>query len=276
MHLNTLNCKDIQTLIPLSAVPVDGALHKSIAEHGVIVPPVICEGLLCNGHRRLNAAMAAGLETITCIAVAGTAGLVFGELNRHREITSYEAAIIFKSLPTEKHSTFLEAARISESPQMKHALNFIADEIQNGKFLFEQNLPLNIWRELGHLADFMPVFARQLMALPGTVGEKRNIASALRQLHRKNALPDSLTGNNAAEVFTSLQKTAQPRRTGALDKFNQAMQNAELPTGATINIDPTFSQPGMQITLSVRRHSLDRLVQLQKAVEKIFNEVEEL
>jgi hypothetical protein len=159
---------------------------------------------------------------------------------------------------------------------MQLALEFIKANIDKIVTENHSHLPLNIWRELGHLGDSIGKFALDLLVIPGTVGEKRNIAALLRQLQRKNALPEKIPGSNANEAAAQLQELAQPRRTAVLEKFDRALGSSGLPAGSSIRIDPTLSQPGLQISMNLNRRHTDRLLEMKTAVEKIFTEVEEL
>ena len=276
MNLQEYSLNQLKTVLPAALVQVPTALAESVARHGVIVPPVVCKGILCDGHRRLIACRQNGIEKILCLETSGVAGLLFAELNSQRELLAYEAAAVFAGLDESEQSGFLSQVGLSESPQMRFVLNFIAANILPKAELLAYNLPVNIWRELAHLGEAIERFAARLLILPGTTAEKRNIAAMLRQAHRKNQLPEALPGSTAAEVLINLQKIAQPRRTGAADKFEATLAQVNLPPGASLRIDPTFSQPGLQLSMQVTRNHLDRLEQAQKAVATIFAEVPEL
>jgi hypothetical protein len=236
----------------------------------------VCNGILCDGHRRLIACKEAGKTSILCLETAGVAGLLFAELNSHRELSASEAAAVFKKLTPADQSAFLSQAGLSESPQMRLALDFIAENILTSPELLSHSMPVNVWRELAHLGDAINRFARPLLTLSGTAAEKRNIAALLRQAQRRNELPEVLPGNTAAEVIAGMQKIAQPRRSTALEKFQLELARADLPAGAALKIDPTFSQPGIHISLQITRNHIERIDQTRKAVESIFAAVPEL
>ncbi len=268
--------KNLKTLLPHVLTKVSENFKENIRQNGIVVPLVICDGIVCDGHQRLKAAIELGIDELKCIEVSGSPGLLFAVLNSHKELSAYEAAAIFSHLDNEEKSRFMILCGLSESPQMRFALNFISEQILSEESLLEFALPVNVWRELGHLDQEIAKFARPLLLLSGTTGEKRNIAALLRQIHRRNELPEKLPGETAAEVIASLQGAAQPRRTATLDKFNRALANAKLPTGLTIKIDPTLSQPGMQVAINITRRTTQRLLQVKDAVDNIFSEVEEL
>lgn len=276
MNQQKFETKNLKTLLPQSLTLVSETFKDNIKQNGIVVPLIICCGIVCDGHQRLKAALELGIDEISCIEAAGSPGLLFASLNSHRELSAYEAAAIFASLNNEEKNSFMNICGLSESPQMRFALNYIAEEIIPEQSLTGYALPINVWRELGHLDQEIARFARSLLLLPGTTGEKRNIAAFLRQIHRRNELPEKLPGVTASEVIASLQGTAQPRRTATLEKFNKALANAILPTGVIIKIDPTLSQPGMQVILNITRRTTQRLLQVKDAVDTIFSEVEEL
>lgn len=276
MNLKEISTDHLSCLLPDALSIMPEALRQSVAQHGVLVPPVICNGVLCDGHRRLAASKAAGNKTILCLETTGVAGLLFAELNSHRELTAYEAAAVFSQLAPAEQTAFLGQVGMSESPQMRAALQFIALKVLCQEKLLSHSLPVNVWRELGHLGEAIDRFAISLLELPGTAAEKRNIAALLRQAQRRNELPEVLPGKDAAEVLANMQKIAQPRRTDALEKFQQALAKADLPTGALVKIDPTFTQPGLQVSLQITRNHSERFDQTRKAVDSIFAAVPEL
>lgn len=276
MNQQKFATKNLKPLLPSALTKVSEGFKENIRQNGIVVPLVICGGIVCDGHQRLKAATELGIDQLKCIEATGSPGLLFAILNSHKELSAYEAAAIFSHLDHEEKDKFMILCGFSESPQMRFALNFIAEQILPEESLFEYALPVNVWRELGHLDLEIGRFARSLLLLPGTTGEKRNIAALLRQLHRRNELPEKLPGETAAEVIASLQGAAQPRRTATLDKFNKALANAKLPPAVIIKIDPTLSQPGMQVIINITRRTTQRLVQVKEAVENIFSDVEEL
>ncbi|MDD3146772.1 MAG: ParB/Srx family N-terminal domain-containing protein [Candidatus Riflebacteria bacterium] len=276
MKLKEFFFEQISLLLPETLTELPDAVRQSIARHGVLVPPVVCNGILCDGHRRLIACKEVGKTSILCLETAGVAGLLFAELNSHRELSACEAAAVFKKLTPADQSAFLSQAGLSESPQMRLALDFIAEKILTSPELLSHSMPVNVWRELAHLGDAINRFARPLLTLSGTAAEKRNIAALLRQAQRRNELPEVLPGNTAAEVIAGMQKIAQPRRSTALEKFQLELARADLPAGAALKIDPTFSQPGIHISLQITRNHIERIDQTRKAVESIFAAVPEL
>lgn len=276
MQLTEYSIEELRLLLPESLVRAPQMLVDSVAVNGLLVPPVVVDGVVCDGHRRIAACRLAGKPTITCLTCKGSPGVMFAELNSQRELSAFEAAAVFTRLAADDQAAFLKHTGLSESPHMKIALAFIAAEILPHPELLDLSLSMTVWRELGHLGNDMGRFAVPLLQLPGTAAEKRNIAGLLRQAQRRNELPDKLPGNNAGEVLASMQKIAQPRRTEALAHFDAAVAGASLPPTAQLKIDPTFSQPGVQLTINLTRNHLDRLDQAKAAVNEIFAAVPEL
>ncbi len=276
MQIKEFPINELQFLLPESLAKPSNGLIASISTNGLLVPPVVVDGVVCDGHRRLAACRLAGQKAVTCLASKGSPGVLFAELNSQRELSAFEAAAIFARLDADDQAAFLKHTGLSESPHMKIALAFIAAEILPHPELLDLSLSMTVWRELGHLGNDMSRFAVPLLQLPGTAAEKRNIAGLLRQAQRRNELPEKLPGNSAAEVLTSIQKIAQPRRTEALAHFETAVAKASLPPTAQLRIDPTFSQPGVQLTVTLTRNHLDRLDQIKAAVNEIFTAVPEL
>jgi len=276
MQIKEFPINELQFLLPESLAKPSNGLIASISTNGLLVPPVVVDGVVCDGHRRIAACRLAGQKTVTCLSSKGSPGVLFAELNSQRELSAFEASAIFARLDVDDQVAFLKHTGLSESPHMKIALAFIAAEILPHPELLDLSLSMTVWRELGHLGNDMSRFAVPLLQLPGTAAEKRNIAGLLRQAQRRNELPEKLPGTSAAEVLTSMQKIAQPRRTEALAHFEAAVANASLPPTAQLRIDPTFSQPGVQLTINLTRNHLDRLDQAKAAVNEIFTAVPEL
>ncbi len=276
MQIKEFPINELQFLLPESLAKPSNGLIASISTNGLLVPPVVVDGVVCDGHRRIAACRLAGQKAVTCLSSKGSPGVLFAELNSQRELSAFEASAIFARLDVDDQVAFLKHTGLSESPHMKIALAFIAAEILPHPELLDLSLSMTVWRELGHLGNDMSRFAVPLLQLPGTAAEKRNIAGLLRQAQRRNELPEKLPGTSAAEVLTSMQKIAQPRRTEALAHFEAAVASASLPPTAQLRIDPTFSQPGVQLTVTLTRNHLDRLDQVKAAVNEIFTAVPEL
>ncbi len=276
MKIIEMQMTDLKLLLGDITPAPDDNLVRSISESGVMQPLVICQNLVCDGHRRLVALKLLGHNSAPCIEAVGSPSLLFAQLNGHRELGATELAAAYSDCRPEDQADFLRLARCADSPQLRLALKYIAENAISRDNLPEQHLPLNIWRELGHLGDDMPRFAGDLLTMPGTVSEKRNIAMFLRQAQRKGVLPEKLPGSNAAETLERLQQLAQPRRTEALAKFARALEQNPLPPGVSIKIDETFSKPGMQLTCNLTRRHNGRLTEAQAAVDAIFSAVEEL
>ncbi|PKL48957.1 MAG: hypothetical protein CVV42_08150 [Candidatus Riflebacteria bacterium HGW-Riflebacteria-2] len=276
MKIIEVQINELMPLIDSFTAPVEEKLLCSIRENGVLQPLVIAQNTVCDGHRRLLALKELGHSSVPCIEATGLPALLFVQLNSHRELSACELTAAFASCAPSDHAEMLKLAGCTDSPQLRLALRFIGCNLLCHPECGKHNLPLNIWRELAHLGDDMKLFAFDLLTMPGTVSEKRNIAMFLRQAQRKRVLPEKLPGNNAAEALENLQRLAQPRRTDALDKFARALEQNPLPPGITIKIDQTFSKPGMQLTCNLTRRHSGRLTEAQAAVDAIFAAVEEL
>lgn len=276
MKIKEISIDKLIGLLPDHLVKPSDALLVSVRNHGVLVPPVVCNGIVCDGHRRLAACRALSISETACLETSGSAGLLFAEMNSHRELNAYEAAAVFIRLSTAEQKAFLVQTGISESPQMQKALEFIASQVLAVPEFLEHSMPFSVWRELGHLGNAIADLAIPLLILPGTVAEKRNIAGLLRQAQRRNELPETLPGKTAAEVLENLQKIAQPRRSDALTRYESALKDANFPPGSQVRIDPTFSQPGLHLSINLTRNHLDRFDQAKKAVEMLFQSVPEL
>jgi hypothetical protein len=275
MQTVSMKIQNIDTLIKVRP-PEDERLAASIRTCGILQPPIVCQSILCDGHRRLNALKKAGATEVTCIEAAGSPALLFAQLNSHRELSTFELASAFAGAKPDERSAFFAACAISESPQLVFALEYINNRFLQTDAMPASEMPMNTWRELAHLGTEIDRFAPALLEMPGTVSEKRNIAMLLRQAQRKNSLPAKLDGNNAAEILASLQTIAQPRRSAALARFNAALQQNPLPPGVSVKIDPTFAIPGMQLSINLNRRNCERLLLTKLSVEAIFKAVEEL
>jgi len=276
MKIIEIQIKDLKPLLEAGMVATNEKLLDSVRENGVMQPLIISGGVICDGHRRLDALRQLDRSVAPCVEAAGTPALLFAQLNSHRELSALELTAAYASCEPSEHTEMLKLAGCTDSPQLRLALKYLAENMLSRGYIPEQQLPLNIWRELGHLGDEMKRFAGDLLTMPGTVSEKRNIAMFLRQAQRKGILPERLPGNNATETLERLQRLAQPRRTEALAKFGRALEQNPLPPGVSIKIDETFSKPGMQLTCNLTRRHSGRLTEAQSAVNAIFTAVEEL
>jgi hypothetical protein len=276
MKIIEMQIKDLKPLVDGSTESANEKLLHSVSENGVMQPLIINGKVLCDGHRRLDALRQLGRSVAPCIEAAGSPALLFAQLNSHRELSAMELTAAYASCEPSEHTEMLKLADCTDSPQLRLALHFIGCNLLCDPDLCKHSLPMNIWRELAHLGDDMKLFAGDLLTMPGTVSEKRNIAMFLRQAQRKGVLPEKLPGSNAAEALEQLQKLAQPRRTEALAKFARALEQNPLPPGFSLKIDETFSKQGMLLTCNLTRRHSGRLTEAQTAVDAIFTAVEEL
>lgn len=264
-------------LIPLQAVSPSEKLLLSVAENGVLVPAIICEGMLVDGHQRIKAALNAGKKGIPTIEVEGNPFMLFAELNQHRQLYPLETAIAYAGIE-DKHlkKEFCGKIGLSESPQMSKSLIFIAQNYLKFPAQNFNSLPLNIWRELGHIEKNYDQILTDFLRFEGTIGEKRLIAGLLRQCARKTELPEKFPSNEGKAIISFLNSIVQPRRSQALEKYEKTISNLKIPAGINIKIDSTFSKPGIDIQIHVKRNSLERFNQAGELARKIFTEVEEL
>lgn len=275
MNYEQFKLNDLKTLIPEKYIEYKEKLYESINNHGVISPIVIANNYICDGHKRFIISKKLGFNTIPAIFINGDPIELLFELN-DRDFNINILALLSKNLSDSKISKICDNAGLSSSPQMIFALKYLSSLLEKNPELFHMILPSNIWRELGHLENDIDKYAYDLITMQGTVGEKRNIVAFLRQAKRRNELPASIKAEKATDILPILEKATQPRRTEAYEKYENALGDIDLPKSANIKIDPTFSQPGVTVTLSVIRSELDKIEQTKQAIEKLFNKVPEL
>lgn len=269
------NTNEFKFLIPNSFICLKEELIESIKTRGLISPVVVSEGFVCDGHKRILACEKLGIKRIPIVFAEGNPAELLFELN-DREFRINEIALLCKNLSDKQIANICKKAGFSNSPQMVFAVKYLSGLLEKAPELYSYELPSNIWRELGHLGEDIDKYAKDLLEMQGTVSEKRNISSFLRQAQRKGELPDSIKAEKACEIIPLLQKTAQPRRTQAFDKFEKAVESIEFPTSMSVKIDPTFAQPGVTINMYLKRSELDKLELAKAALEKLFEEVSEL
>ncbi len=265
----------LKLVFPIDSINYKEELLENIRIHGVIAPVVISDGFVCDGHKRILICKKLGINKIPVVVADGNPIELFFELN-DREFGINPIALISKSLSDKQIANICKKVGFSNSPQMVFAVKYLSGILEMAPELYSYEMPANIWRELGHLGEDMGKYACDLLKMQGTVGEKRNIAAFLRQAQRRGELPESIKAEKAAEILPLLQKTAQPRRTQAYDKFEKTIESIEFPASMNVKIDPTFAQPGVTINLSLSRSELDKLDDAKKALEKLFKEVPEL
>ena len=266
---------ELKFVFPIDSFNYEETLLENIRARGIIVPVVIADGFVCDGHKRVLICKKLGIDKIPVVETDGNPIELFFELN-DREFGINQIALFSKNLSDKQIANICKKANLSNSPQMVFAVKYLSGLLEKAPELYSYEMPANIWRELGHLGEDMAKYACDLLKMQGTVGEKRNIAAFLRQAQRRGELPESIKAEKAAEILPLLQKTAQPRRTQAYDKFEKAVESIEFPGSMNIKIDPTFAQPGVTINLSLSRSELNKLDDAKKALEKLFEEVPEL
>ena len=269
------NITEIKPLLEDKYIDYDVKLEESIRNYGVLCPVVLTNAILCDGHKRYKVAKELGLTQIPTILTNGEPIDLFFELN-NREFNINQIALLTKALDNKQLSNILKKVGYSNSPQMVFAMKYLSNLLEKYPNLYNNQLPANIWRELGHLDKNIDKYALDLMTIQGTVSEKRNIAIYLRQAQRRNELPDSIKAEKAEDVLPLLQKTAQPRRTQSLEKYEKAIANISFPKSTSIKIDTTFSEPGINLSFNIKRSELDKLDETKKALTQLFNEVPEL
>ena len=266
---------DFKFLIPKEFVTVKEELIESIKSRGIIAPVAVVDDFICDGHKRVLACEKLGIKRIPVVFAEGNPVELLFELN-DREFGINELAFLCKTLSEKQISNICKKAGFSNSPQMVFAVKYLSSLLEKAPELYSCDMPANIWRELGHLGEDIDKYARDLLVMQGTVGEKRNIAAFLRQAQRRGELPESIKAEKTAEILPLLQKTAQPRRTQAYEKYERAMESIVLPASAVVKIDPTFAQPGVNLNISLKRSELYKLDDAKTALEKLFKEVPEL
>ena len=266
---------DFKFLIPNEFIQVKEDLIHSIKTRGIITPIVVAEGFVCDGHKRIEACRKLGINRLPVVYAEGKPVELLFELN-DREFNINELALLCKNLSDKEIANVCKKAGFSNSPQMVFAVKYLSGLLEKAPELYSYDMPANIWRELGHLGEDLDKYARDLLVMQGTVGEKRNIAAFLRQAQRRGELPESIKAEKTAEILPLLQKTAQPRRTQAYEKYEKALENIIWPSSAVVKIDPTFAQPGVNLNISIKRSELYKLEDAKTALEKLFKEVPEL
>ena len=266
---------EFKLLFPEKYIRINEELIESIKFRGVIAPVVIAEGFVCDGHKRISACKKLGINRLPAVIADGNPAELHFELN-DREFSLNELAILSKTLSDKQISNICKKAGFSNSPQMVFAVKYLSNLLEKAPELYSCEMPANIWRELGHLDENLDRYARDLLEMQGTVSEKRNIASFLRQAQRRGELPQSIKAEKASEILPLLQKTAQPRRAEAYDKYEKALERINLPSGTTIRIDPTFAQPGVCLNMSISRSEINKLDKTKESLKMLFEEVPEL
>jgi hypothetical protein len=252
-------------------------LRQSIAVHGILAPVVLCQGLVIDGHQRLLCAKETGIEMVPTIQVEGEPEALYIELNRHRAFSNTEIVGLIrraKKCP-EKKLDITSLLNLSSSPQLIRVLEFLAgsNSLTNSQI---NTLPINVWRELGHLqTELLPV-ALWLTNLSATAAEKRLIAGLLRQADRRKALPEKFEFETGPAAIAWLNEIVQPRRSQALAKIAPLLEKGRIPSGISIKFDQTFEKPGLEVMINASRKHLDRFDKAKELVQEIFTQVEEL
>lgn len=264
-------------LLPGVAECTTSMLRRSIADHGILVPIVLCQGLVIDGHRRLLCAKETGIEMAPTIQVEGVPETLYIELNRHRAFSNAEIIGLIRRVKKypEKKLNIISLLNLKSSPQLIRVLDFLAEsnELTDSQI---NALPINVWRELGHLHTELLAVALWLINLSATTAEKRLIAGLLRQADRRKALPKEFNVKNGSAAISWLNEIVQPRRSKVMSKMALFFEKGRIPPGISIQFDQTFEQPGVQVMINASRNHLDRFDQAKQLVQDIFTQVEEL
>ena len=269
------NISELKPIFDSNFITFDEQLCKSIKRFGILSPIIVSDNVICDGHKRYKACMQLGIESVPVTEIFGSPVELFIELN-NRDFDVNTVAMLARNLDDKKVAEVCRKVGFSDSPQMVSAIRILSEILETKPYLVNNKLPSNIWRELGHLGNSMKKYAEALLTMEGTVSEKRNIASCLRQAQRRNELPDSIKAEKASDILPLLQKTAQPRRTYAFDKYEKAVAQINFPSGVVLKIDPTFAQSGIVVTLPIQANDLEKLDKTKEALKVLFKAVPEL
>lgn len=264
-------------LLPGVADCASPMLRQSISAHGILAPVVICHDLVVDGHHRLLCAKEAGIEEVPVVEIEGEPEVLYIELNRHRNFTNIEVVGLMRRSKNnpDKKLDMTGMLGLSSSPQLLRILNFLAEStwLSDAEI---NSLPMNVWRELGHLQTDLDQVARWLTNLAATAAEKRLVAGLLRQADRRKALPTKFLAETGPAAIAWLSEIVQPRRSGAMAKMAPFLEKGRVPTGVTIKFDQTFEKPGLEVQINASRKHLDRFEKAKDLVQEIFAQVEEL
>lgn len=266
---------DIEYLFPDSLILVTDDILASIKKSSILTPIIMIGNKVVDGNRRVKACKALGLLEINSIQFEDSQCnpyLLFLELNINRPLNPFEAGWLSFNIDAQNQKEFCERSKIQYSPQMVEALHYVGKNYQQ----LENQLPLNIWRELAHIDNGLNKYGSFLSSVKGTVSEKRVIANLLRHCFRKKQLPDELLGDNGKAIISFLENIAKPRQNNALAKWNKALEDIDFPKGLNVKIDPTFEKPGISLNIHVLRKNLSRIDDTKKVLESLFTSVEEL
>lgn len=276
MYLNISPTTSLTSLFPEEAIFPPACLENSLNEDGLLLPLLVIGGRVVDGQKRFRLLKGMGAPEIPTIKGMGCPWICYWKANEHRSWNPVEIALVFQSIDSESRGEFLRTVSLSPSPHLAAALEFVALHPELWSDLHSGKLPLSALRDLAHLGIQMPLFAKALIALKGTVAEKRLIANLLRQAAGKGPLPEDLVSDEFSVFKQSLEKISQPRRMMAQERFEAAMKTIHLPPGTSIETDPTFERPGLRLQTNIKRKDIQKLKIVQEEVEKLFSLIPEL
>ena len=272
--INNLEINKLATLLPLDLYEVDEKLKTSIDNNSILSPVVMCDEIVCDGHKRLKALKSLGINHVDLVVVKGEPGLVYASLNANKNILPIQTAIAWKKTSEKNKTVFCQTLGISFSPQMQQALEFLSNNHSN--LLSANSVSLNVFRELAHLKERMSDFAIAICKLDATVSQKRLASQLLRQCMKKNSLPCASELLAAKDAISLLQNYAQPRRSKCVNDYKAALDSLQLPPATTISIDLLFDKPGVELKTHIKRNEKNKLLQIQQSLNKLFEKVQEL
>jgi hypothetical protein len=271
-----MNISDVAFFLPEPLVLVSPAFLEEIREHGVLAPIMIAGEVTVDGHRRLKAARTLGHQHIPHMEITGDPAFLYWKLNASRPWNPVETAWVYSRLAETARPGFCQSLGLTLSPHVARALAHVAAHPALWPGLLENRLTIPILRDLAHFDTPFERLVTFFLGLEATLGEKRLLAGLFKQCHSRRVFPETFEGLSFADAVKALESLVQPRRCQALQTFREALAEVQLPAGVSVQCDPTFEKPGVDVTIRLKRHQLERLQETRNKLELLFTKCPEL
>ncbi len=275
-ELRQISIKELTNFFPDSLVEQDSNLETSLNKVSLVSPLTVCQNLVIDGEKRLNYLRANNSAEVNCLCIEGNPAEILIELKEVKSFPMEKIAWLYLKLDASGKDRLLDKAGISQSPQMAYIINHIGNLITNKELSKPSGIPINVWRELGHLGEKVDLYLKDLISMEGTVSEKRIIANLLKSCKLRDNLPEKLPEGDAKKSIAFLESMANPRKTETNKNLEAVLSSLNLPKGVNLKLDPTLEKPGVEVSLRLKRNKLSVLTDLQSELEKLFAKVPEL
>ncbi len=269
--------RSYRSVIPFEAVRAPEGLKASLARYGSLTPFVFHGDILVDGLKRWSLLSNEQRLLVPVVESSAPSAAVARWLaNASRPWNVIETALLLPLFSESERADFALDRRLALAPNLLRTFEVLATHTELWESAIDSALPMSIWRDLGTLEHRLVEAVRLMLSINGTVAEKRQLASLLRQAALKNLFPESLDSSDLRILLGQLQQRLSPRREDVMRRYEEALREIELPGDVDLIIDPVFEKPGVTVKLHLRRQKLAQLEKLRQSLDHLFSRIPEL